>query len=146
MEITLKITENTPSADLMKTAAFLELLAGAPAEQDSCSEWTAEPAPTEDQQACEETSQPKTESAAPVKPKEAKPKEAKPEPEPAASAESEAADPEVIRAQIRTLGGKLTAAGKAGDMLKIFEAHGVRKVKDLKPEDLPAVIKELEAL
>lgn len=141
MEITLKITENTPSADLMKTAAFLELLAGAPAEQDSCSEWTAEPAPTEDQQACEETSQPKTESAAPVKPKEAKP-----EPEPAASAESEAADPEAIRAQIRTLGGKLTAAGKAGDMLKIFEAHGVRKVKDLKPEDLPAVIKELEAL
>ena len=141
MEITLKITENTPSADLMKTAAFLELLSGAPAEQDSCSEWTAEPAPTEDQQACEETSQPKTESAAPVKPKEAKP-----EPEPAASAESEAADPEAIRAQIRTLGGKLTAAGKAGDMLKIFEAHGVRKVKDLKPEDLPAVIKELEAL
>ena len=125
MEITLKITENTPSADLMKTAAFLELLAGAPAELDSCSERTAEPAPTEDQQACEA---------------------AKPEPEPAASAESEAADPEAIRAQIRTLGGKLTAAGKAGDMLKIFEAHGVRKVKDLKPEDLPAVIKELEAL
>lgn len=141
MEITLKITENTPSADLMKTAAFLELLADAPAEQDSCSERTAEPAPTEDQQACEETSQPKTESAAPVKPEEAKP-----EPEPAASAEPEAADPEAIRAQIRTLGGKLTAAGKAGDMLKIFEAHGVRKVKDLKPEDLPAVIKELEAL
>ena len=141
MEITLKITENTPSADLMKTAAFLELLAGAPAEQDSCSEWTAEPAPTEDQQACEETSQPKTESVAPVKPEAAKP-----EPEPAASAEPEAADPEAIRAQIRTLGGKLTAAGKAGDMLKIFEAHGVRKVKDLKPEDLPAVIKELEAL
>lgn len=141
MEITLKITENTPSADLMKTAAFLELLAGAPVEQDSCSEWTAEPAPTEGQQAYEETSQPKTESAAP-----AKPKEAKPEPEPAASAESEAADPEAIRAQIRTLGGKLTAAGKAGDMLKIFEAHGVRKVKDLKPEDLPAVIKELEEL
>lgn len=139
MEITLKITENTPSADLMKTAAFLKLLAGAPAEQDSCSEWTAEPAPTEGQQACEETSQPKTESAAPVKPEEAKP-------EPAASAEPEAADPEAIRAQIRTLGGKLTAAGKAGDMLKIFEAHGVRKVKDLKPEDLPAVIKELEAL
>lgn len=142
MEITLKITENTPSADLMKTAAFLELLAGAPAELDSCSERTAEPAPTEDQQACEEeTSQPKTESAAP-----AKPKEAKPEPEPAASAEPEAADPEAIRAQIRTLGGKLTAAGKAGDMLKIFEAHGVRKVKDLKPEDLPAVLKELEEL
>lgn len=142
MEITLKITETTPSADLMETAAFLELLAGALAELDSCSERTAEPAPTEDQQACEEeTSQPKTESAAP-----AKPKEAKPEPEPAASAESEAADPEAIRAQIRTLGGKLTAAGKAGDMLKIFEAHGVRKVKDLKPEDLPAVIKELEAL
>lgn len=141
MEITLKITENTPSADLMKTAAFLELLAGAPAELDSCSEWTAEPAPTEGQQACEETSQPKTESAVPTKPKEAKP-----EPEPAASAESEAADPEAIRAQIRTLGGKLTAAGKASDMLKIFEAHGVRKVKDLKPEDLPAVIKELEAL
>ena len=141
MEITLKITENTPSADLMATAAFLELLAGAPAEQDSCSEWTAEPAPTEDQQACEETSQPKTESAVP-----AKPKEAKPEPEPAASAEFEAADPEAIRAQIRTLGGKLTAAGKAGDMLKIFEAHGVRKVKDLKPEDLPAVLKELEVL
>lgn len=142
MEITLKITENTPSADLMKTAAFLEILAGAPEEElASCSEWTAEPAPTEDQQACEETSQPKTESVAP-----AKPKEAKPEPEPAASAESEAADPEAIRAQIRTLGGKLTAAGKAGDMLKIFEAHGVRKVKDLKPEDLPAVIKELEAL
>lgn len=141
MEITLKITENTPSADLMKTAAFLKLLAGAPAEQDSCSEWTAEPAPTEGQQACEETSQSKTESAAPVKPEEAKP-----EPEPAVSAESEAADPEAIRAQIRTLGGKLTAAGKAGDMLKIFEAHGVRKVKDLKPEDLPAVIKELEAL
>lgn len=139
MEITLKITENTPSADLMKTAAFLKLLAGAPAEQDGCSEWTAEPAPTEGQQACEETSQPKTESAAPVKPEEAKP-------EPAASAEPEAADPEAIRAQIRTLGGKLTAAGKAGDMLKIFEAHGVRKVKDLKPEDLPAVIKELEAL
>ena len=139
MEITLKITENTPSADLMKTAAFLKLLAGAPAEQDSCSEWTAEPAPTEGQQACEETSQPKTESAAPVKPEEAKP-------EPAASAEPEAADPEAIRAQIRTLGGKLTAAGKAGDMLKIFEAHGVRKGKDLKPEDLPAVIKELEAL
>lgn len=141
MEITLKITENTPSADLMATAAFLELLAGAPAEQDSCSEWTAEPAPTEDQQACEETSQTKTESAAPVKPEETKP-----EPEPAVSAESEAADPEAIRAQIRTLGGKLTAAGKAGDMLKIFEAHGVRKVKDLKPEDLPAVIKELEEL
>ena len=141
MEITLKITENTPSADLMKTAAFLELLAGAPAELDSCSERTAEPVPTEDQQACEETSQPKTESVA-----SAKPKEAKPEPEPAASAESEAADPEAIRAQIRTLGGKLTAAGKAGDMLKIFEAHGVRKVKDLKPEDLPAVIKELEEL
>lgn len=141
MEITLKITENTPSADLMKTAAFLKLLAGAPAEQDSCSEWTAEPAPTEGQQACEETPQPKTESAAPVEPEEAKP-----EPEPAASAEPEAADPEAIRAQIRTLGGKLTAAGKAGDMLKIFEAHGVRKVKDLKPEDLPAVIKELEAL
>ena len=141
MEITLKITENTPSADLMKTAAFLELLAGAPAEQDSCSERTAEPVPTEDQQACEETSQPKTESVA-----SAKPKEAKPEPEPAASAESEAADPEEIRARIRTLGGKLTAAGKAGDMLKIFEAHGVRKVKDLKPEDLPAVLKELEAL
>lgn len=142
MEITLKITENTPSADLMRTAAFLEILAGAPEEElASCSEWTAEPAPTEGQQACEETSQPKTESAAPVKPKEAKP-----EPEPAASAESEAADPEAIRAQIRTLGGKLTAAGKAGDMLKIFEAHGVRKVKDLKPEDLPAVIKELEAL
>lgn len=141
MEITLKITENTPSADLMKTAAFLELLAGAPAEQDSCSEWTAEPAPTEDQQACEETSQSKTESAAP-----AKPEEAKLEPEPAASAEPEAADPEAIRAQIRTLGGKLTAAGKAGDMLKIFEAHGVRKVKDLKPEDLPAVVKELEEL
>ena len=146
MEITLKITENTPSADLMKTAAFLKLLAGAPAEQDSCSEWTAEPAPTEGQQACEETSQSKTESAAPVKPEEAKP-----EPEPAASAEPEAADPEAadpeaIRAQIRTLGGRLTAAGKAGDMLKIFEAHGVRKVKDLKPEDLPAVIKELEAL
>lgn len=138
MEITLKITENTPSADLMKTAAFLKLLAGAPAEQDSCSEWTAEPAPTEGQQACEETSQSKTESAAPVKPE--------PEPEPAASAESEAADPEAIRAQIRTLGGKLTAAGKAGDMLKIFEAHGVRKVKDLKPEDLPVVVKELEAL
>lgn len=141
MEITLKITENTPSADLMKTAAFLKLLAGVPAEQDSCSEWTAEPAPTEGQQACEETPQPKTESAAPVEPEEAKP-----EPEPAASAEPEAADPEAIRAQIRTLGGKLTAAGKAGDMLKIFEAHGVRKVKDLKPEDLPAVIKELEAL
>lgn len=141
MEITLKITENTPSADLMKMAAFLEFLAGAPAEPDSCSERTAEPAPTEDQQACEEASQPKTESAAP-----AKPKEAKPEPEPAAFAESEAADPEAIRAQIRTLGGKLTAAGKAGDMLKIFEAHGVRKVKDLKPEDLPAVIKELEEL
>lgn len=141
MEITLKITENTPSADLMKTAAFLELLAGAPAELDSCSERTAEPAPTEDQQACEETSQPKTESAA-----SAKPKEAKPEPEPAASAESEAADPEAIRARIRTLGGKLTAAGKAGDMLKIFKAHGVSKVKDLKPEDLPAVLKELEAL
>lgn len=137
MEITLKITENTPSADLMKTAAFLELLAGAPEEeQDSCSEWTAEPAPTEGQQACEETSQPKTESVAP-----ATPKEANPEPEPASSI-----DPEAIRAQIRTLGGKLTAAGKAGDMLKIFEAHGVRKVKDLKPEDLPAVIKELEAL
>ena len=137
MEITLKITENTPSADLMKTAAFLELLAGAPEEElASCSEGTAEPAPTEDQQACEETSQPKTESAAP-----ATPKEAKPEPEPAASA-----DPEAIRAQIRTLGGKLTAAGKAGDMLKIFEAHGVRKVKDLKPEDLPAVLKELEVL
>lgn len=142
MEITLKITENTPSADLMRTAAFLEILAGAPEEElASCSEWTAEPAPTEDQQACEETSQLKTESAAPVKPEEAKP-----EPEPAASAEFEAADPEAIRAQIRTLGGKLTAAGKAGDMLKIFEAHGVRKVKDLKPEDLPAVIKELEAL
>lgn len=145
MEITLKITENTPSADLMKTAAFLKLLADAPAELDSCSERTAEPAPTEDQQACEETSQSKTESAAPVKPEEAKP-EPEPEPEPAASAESEAADPEAIRAQIRTLGGKLTAAGKAGDMLKIFEAHGVRKVKDLKPEDLPVVIKELEAL
>lgn len=142
MEITLKITENTPSADLMATAAFLELLAGAPAEQDSCSEWTAEPAPTEDQQACEEeTSQPKTESAA-----SAEPEAAKPEPESAASAEPEAADPEAIRAQIRTLGGRLTAAGKAGDMLKIFEAHGVRKVKDLKPEDLPAVVKELEEL
>lgn len=140
MEITLKITENTPSADLMKTAAFLELLAGAPAELDSCSEQTAEPAPTEGQQACE-AAKPEPEPADP-----AKPKEAKPEPEPAASAESEAADPEAIRAQIRTLGGKLTAAGKAGDMLKIFEAHGVRKVKDLKPEDLPAVIKELEAL
>lgn len=142
MEITLKITENTPSADLMKTAAFLEQLAGAPEEElASCSEWTAKPAPTEDQQACEETSQPKTEPAA-----SATPKEAKPEPEPAASAEPEAADPEAIRAQIRTLGGKLTAAGKAGDMLKIFEAHGVRKVKDLKPEDLPAVLKELEEL
>ena len=145
MEITLKITENTPSADLMKTAAFLKLLADAPAELDSCSERTAEPAPTEDQQACEETSQSKTESAAPVKPEavETPPWE---DGVPDMETKADTIDPEAIRAQIRTLGGKLTAAGKAGDMLKIFEAHGVRKVKDLKPEDLPAVIKELEAL
>lgn len=139
MEITIKVEDNELLQRREAVVNAVSQILGV--EQDSCSEWTAEPAPTEDQQACEETSQPKTESAAPVKPEEAKP-----EPEPAASAEPEAADPEAIRAQIRTLGGKLTAAGKAGDMLKIFEAHGVRKVKDLKPEDLPAVIKELEAL
>lgn len=144
MEITLKITENTPSADLMKTAAFLELLAGAPAELDSCSERTAEPAPTEDQQACEDTPQP--EPAAPAPEPEAVETPPWEDGVPAMETKADTIDPEAIRAQIRTLGGKLTAAGKAGDMLKIFEAHGVRKVKDLKPEDLPAVIKELEAL
>lgn len=145
MEITLKITENTPSADLMKTAAFLELLADTSATPPaSCSEWTKEPAPTEDQQVCEDTPQP--EPAAPAPEPEAVETPPWEDGVPAMETKADTIDPEAIRAQIRTLGGKLTAAGKAGDMLKIFKAHGVSKVKDLKPEDLPAVLKELEAL
>lgn len=124
MEITLKFTENDPqSRELMWKLAELF-------------ESTAEPAPTEDHQVCEELPQAQPETVE---------TEPEPEPEPATPA-SDTIGPEALRSQVRALGGKLTAAGKAEALMEVFKKHGSAKLSGLDDAVLPEVLAELEAM
>ena len=63
-------------------------------------------------------------------------------PEPVKAADN----PDALRSRIRQIGNELTAKGKAPDMLKVFKEFGAAKLSGLAEQDLPEVLKRLEAM
>lgn len=55
-------------------------------------------------------------------------------------------NPDALRSRIRQIGNELTAKGKAPDMLKAFNEFGAAQLSGLAEQDLPEVLKRLEAM
>lgn len=55
-------------------------------------------------------------------------------------------NPDALRSQIRQIGNELTAKGKASKMLEVFKEFGAAKLSAITEQDLPEVLKRLEAL
>lgn len=55
-------------------------------------------------------------------------------------------NPDALRSQIRQIGNELTAKGKASKMLEVFQEFGAAKLSAITEQDLPEVLKRLEAL
>lgn len=55
-------------------------------------------------------------------------------------------NPDALRSQIRQIGNELTANGKASKMLEVFKEFGAAKLSAITEQDLPEVLKRLEAL
>lgn len=136
MEITLKITENQP--ELLRALAKLM-------EQPEAAD-----APMPEAAADKQAPAPEPEAAADKQSPASEPEAVETPPwedgVPAMETKADEMDAGKLRPRIRSLGGKLTAAGKAEQLMEVFKKHGSAKLSGLDDAVLPEVLAELEAL
>ncbi|MDY5287624.1 MAG: hypothetical protein SPH11_07725 [Lentihominibacter sp.] len=141
MEITIKLTDSELEQVTVATAVAQILgtkLAGestiTPVPQNcDCDQHRASEEPADEPKQVEEAP-PWEEDVPQMNP----PQEQKPD---------KAADnPDALRSQIRQIGNELTAKGKASKMLEVFKEFGAAKLSAITEQDLPEVLKRLEAL